>query len=84
MLRTQEQITTLNTLLAALDAVFMAEFSDLARGLFRPVLMGIKDSLRAGDTPAAIAAVQAVTTPPPGVTQERLEVVKQMILALFP
>lgn len=81
MLRTKEQAASVKTMLAELDAIFEAEFSDLARGLFRPVLIGVKDSIRAGDMPAAIAAVQAVTTPPPGITQARLEEVKQLILS---
>ena len=70
--------------LAGLETIFTNEFSTIAGGLMAPLFAGLSELIKRGMFDRAKVLVNSVTTPPPTITEKRMEEVKAQILALFP
>lgn len=78
------EIQVRKTALNGLEAIFLNEFSDIAGGLMAPLFAGLTELIKRGMFDRARVLVFSVTTPPPSITEERMEEVKALILAIFP
>ena len=67
-----------------LERIFLTEFSDIAGGLMAPLFAGLTELIKRGMFDRAKVLVNSVTTPPPDITEARMNEVKAQILALFP
>ena len=91
MLRTKEQIAALNaqkqvskTVLDELEQIFLGEFSTVAKATLATSYAGLRELISLGQYDAARTLVNGITTPPPGITTERMEEVKTLILSKLP
>ena len=90
-MRTYEESLTYNaeiqvrrTALAGLESIFVEEFSAVPGGLMAPIFAGLVELIKRGMFDRARVLVGSVKEPPPGITAERMDEVKNQILALFP
>ena len=70
--------------LTGLETIFTEEFSTIAGGLMAPLFAGLSELIKRGMFDRARVLVDSVTTPPPGITEARMNTVKDQIKALFP
>lgn len=80
----QEKKQLSATITATIETIFRDEFSDVSKAVMAATFAGLLALVKSGELIAAKLLVENVTTVPPGVTQERFDEVKQMLLALFP
>lgn len=80
----REQYIQRRNCLAGLKAIFRDEFSDVSKAVFSADFSGLVELISQGEFAAAAILVSGITTPPPGVTVERMEEVKALILAKIP
>lgn len=80
----QEKKQLSATIVASIETIFRDEFSDVSKAVMAAPFAGLIALVKSGELAAAKLLVESVTTVPPGVTQERFEEVKAMLLALFP
>ena len=78
------EIQIRKTALNELERIFSTEFSDIAGGLMAPLFAGLVELIKRGMFDRARVLVDSVTTPPPGITEARMNTVKDQIKALFP
>ena len=90
-MRTYEESLTYNaeiqvrrTALDELETIYTEEFSTVPGGLMAPIFAGLVELIKRGMFDRARVLVGSVTEPPPGITAERMDEVKNQILALFP
>lgn len=90
-MRTHEQSLAYNAELKArkaamdgLQKIYIEEFSDIPGGLMAGMYAGLKELIKLGLFDRARVLVDSVTTPPPGITAERMEEVKALILSKIP
>lgn len=81
---TSSEIQTRRTILLALEKIFAEEFSTVPGGLMAPLFAGLMELIKLGMFDRAKVLVNSVTTPPPDITEARMNEVKAQILALFP
>ena len=70
--------------LDAIEVIFATEFSEVAGGLMSPLFAGLNELINRGMFDRARVLVNSVTTPPPTITEERMEQVKALILSNIP
>lgn len=69
---------------AKIETIFRDEFSDVSKAVMAATFAGLLALVKSGELVAGKLLVENVTTVPPGVTQERFDEVKAMLIALFP
>jgi hypothetical protein len=72
------------SILIALDTIFLEEFSTVPGGLMAPLFAGLVELIKRGMFDRARVLIDSVTTPPLGITEARMNTVKDQIKALFP
>jgi len=89
-MRTHEQslaynaeLKTRKAAMAGLETIFVDEFSTVPGGLMAPLFAGLVELIKRGMFDRAKVLVNSVTTPPPGITEARMNTVKDQILSLF-
>lgn len=70
--------------LLSLETIFRDELSDVSKAVMASTFAGIMELVKRGEFSAAKILVSGISTPPPGITVERMNEVKAQILALFP
>lgn len=70
--------------ISAIETIFRDEFSDVSKAIMAATFAGLIALVKSGELAAAKILINGVSTVPPGVTQERFDDVKAMLIALFP
>ena len=78
------EIKVRKTALEGLEKIYIEEFSTVPGGLMAPLFAGLVELIKRGMFDRAKVLVGSVTEAPPGITVERMNEVKNQILALFP
>jgi hypothetical protein len=81
---TTSEITSRRAVLKGLETIYIEEFSTVPGGLMAPLFAGLVELIKRGMFDRARVLVDSVTTPPPGITEARMNTVKDQIKALFP
>lgn len=81
---TREQTIQSARIRAELKTIFLDEFSNTAKAVLASAYAGLVELVKLGEYVAAAALVNGITTPPPGITTERMEEVKTLILSKLP
>ena len=69
---------------ADIETIFREEFSPIAGAVMAPAFAGLISLLERGMFARARILVSGITEPPPGITAERMEEVKTLILSKIP
>ena len=81
---TPQLINQCRASISEIKKIFRDEFSDVSKAVFSADFSGLVELISQGEFAAAAILVSGITTPPPGVTVERMEEVKALILAKIP
>ena len=73
-----------NRIACAIECIFRDEFSDVSKAMLAATFSGLIALVRSNEHAAAKMLIAGASQVPPGVTQERFDEVKQMLIALFP
>lgn len=65
-------------------SIFRDEFNDTSKAVMSSAFLGLIELLKREEFTAARILVNSINTPPPGITVERMEEVKALILAKIP
>tara|TARA_R110000868_G_scaffold387620_3_gene656246 strand:- start:1693 stop:1941 length:249 start_codon:yes stop_codon:yes gene_type:complete len=71
-------------ILLSLETIFRDELSDVSKAVMASTFAGIMELVKRGEFSAAKILVSGISTPPPGITVERMEEVKTLILSKIP
>lgn len=78
------ELRTRKGIISNIEVIFRDEFSDVSKALMASTLAGLIELVKRGEFLSAKILIGGVTEIPPGVTQQRFDEVKSMLLALFP